>query len=395
MTKSRLHEKLFAYKKLNKGVLKKINLKPTDIALGAAFLMGMPVVDATIQYSGLINNNLSWNGYTGASYTFNTVNIDIDGGGYDIQLQGLQNTSGTGSTAFQIGLIGGNVNALNAFLNPMSYALPYAQTVNKVFGPGDAWQNKNTQFMSVVANPAKGYWDNVTNGDTRFVGFRLNGNNYGWIRIQKVDSKSWTVVDWAYEDSGAPISPSTTLAVELLNFTAIANGNTARLAWTTAMEEDNAGFYIQRSENGKDFKDIQFIEGHGTTTEKQEYYYDDKNLRYGRSYYYRLKAVEYSGSFEYSEVINLTLNARPTAVSEFYPNPVVNGTSQIDYTAQSSTTLSIDVYTTAGQLLRSETRDVAVGLNTLAIDFGDLPSGMVFVKIAEGGDAVYKKVMIR
>ena len=60
------------------------------------------------------------------------------------------------------------------------------------------------------------------------------------------------------------------LPVELVAFTATADGRTARLSWTTASETNNAGFTVEQK-IGDAWADRGFVAGRGTTTERSDY----------------------------------------------------------------------------------------------------------------------------
>ena len=49
---------------------------------------------------------------------------------------------------------------------------------------------------------------------------------------------------------------------------------------------------------------IGFVEGNGTTTEENNYSFIDGDL-ICRKYQYRLKQIDYDGSFEYSDISKL------------------------------------------------------------------------------------------
>jgi len=91
--------------------------------------------------------------------------------------------------------------------------------------------------------------------------------------------------------------------VNLVSFTATAVENNVELNWTTNGEINNQGFDIERS-NGSGFTKIGFLQGHGTTTEIQNYTFIDRNLDPG-TYYYRLKQIDYSGAFVFSNTIDV------------------------------------------------------------------------------------------
>jgi hypothetical protein len=113
------------------------------------------------------------------------------------------------------------------------------------------------------------------------------------------------------------------LPVELTTFTGEATKNGNFLKWTTAAEENNAGFEIQKSTDGRTFEKIAFVEGSGTTVEQQHYeFLDTKNLSGLNTEYYRLKQMDFNGKFEYSNIVSISNNKAATAEMSFYPNPV-------------------------------------------------------------------------
>ncbi len=93
---------------------------------------------------------------------------------------------------------------------------------------------------------------------------------------------------------------------ELTSFFCNVDGNNAILNWSTATETNNQGYEVQRND-GKGFKNISFIKGNGTTTQKNNYHYTDKNLP-PDFFRYRLKQIDYDGKYNYSNVINAHIN---------------------------------------------------------------------------------------
>ncbi|MCW9065211.1 MAG: YCF48-related protein, partial [Ignavibacteriaceae bacterium] len=106
---------------------------------------------------------------------------------------------------------------------------------------------------------------------------------------------------WASGHLGSIISTVNPVPVELTSFTAKANKNSVILNWQTSTETNNSGFEVQRKIG--EWESMGFVEGHGTTTEEKIYSFVDENLVAG-TYQYRLKQIDYDGSFEYSEIAN-------------------------------------------------------------------------------------------
>ena len=173
------------------------------------------------------------------------------------------------------------------------------------------------------------------------------------------------------------------LPVELSSFTAIVNNQNVTLNWTTAAETNNHGFEIQRK-SGDWYSTIAFVEGNGTTTGTQNYSFKDENLPIG-TYSYRLKQVDFDGSTNYSDEINVDI----TAPSEFilnqnYPNPF-NPSTAINFTLPSSELVKIVVYNSLGEQvseLLNETKDA--GVYTVEFNAANLPSGIYFARMNAG-----------
>ena len=136
------------------------------------------------------------------------------------------------------------------------------------------------------------------------------------------------------------------LPVELESFTASASEGTVELTWITATETNNNGFEVQRS-NGGEFEILDFVEGHGTTTEFQVYSYSDRDLNVG-SYSYKLKQIDFDGTFDYSNVVEVDIPAPAVfALEQNYPNPF-NPSTSIQYAVSSRQFISLKVYDILG-----------------------------------------------
>ncbi len=93
------------------------------------------------------------------------------------------------------------------------------------------------------------------------------------------------------------------LPVELVSFTGAADGATARLAWTTASETNNAGFAVEQRQ-GAAWIERGFVAGRGTTTERTAYGFDVEGLTAGR-HTFRLRQVDLDGAASYSPAVTV------------------------------------------------------------------------------------------
>ena len=177
---------------------------------------------------------------------------------------------------------------------------------------------------------------------------------------------------------------SQSVPVELTSFTANADFGVVELQWITATETNNQGFEVQRSVGGE-FETIAFVEGHGTTTETQVYTYQDRTVGVG-SYSYRLKQVDFDGTFEYSDVIEANVPAPAEfALDQNYPNPF-NPSTKIAFRLAVDSKVSLKVFDVLGQEVANLVNaNLGVGAHSVDFDASSLNSGVYLYRIEATG----------
>lgn len=140
--------------------------------------------------------------------------------------------------------------------------------------------------------------------------------------------------------------------VELTSFTGSVQGDGVLLQWETATELNNQGFEIERSSSTQEWSKIGYVPGFGTTTERKTYSYMDNNVSEGK-YYYRLKQLDFDGSFAYSDEVEVLVDLTPTNFELFqnYPNPF-NPTTTIQFQLPEASDVSIVIYDMLGQQVK-------------------------------------------
>ncbi|MEZ4821324.1 MAG: T9SS type A sorting domain-containing protein [Ignavibacteria bacterium] len=177
------------------------------------------------------------------------------------------------------------------------------------------------------------------------------------------------------------------LPVELASFVSTVTRNNVELNWSTATETNNQKFEIERSiSNSNEWTKVGEVEGHGTTTDIQNYKYNDRGVSTGH-YTYRLKQVDFNGTANYHELSAEVIVGVPTAyaLSQNYPNPF-NPTTKIDYELPYDGKVSILLYDISGREVAKLVNEVkTAGYYTVQFNGANLASGMYFYRInAEG-----------
>lgn len=331
----------------------------------------------------VINNNASTlTSYGVGNHTNGTGPVNID-------LQNniiINNHSGnTGSSA--IGLIpvtsvlASDYNDLYSNQNLVNYQ-------GTLYADLAAWQvttqdlnsvSKSVNFVSATDLHLTG----SSNGDIDLAGIPIVGIT---MDIDG-DTRSTTAPYMGSDEASIPIP------VELVSFAAsLVQGNVI-LNWETATEINNRGFEIERSSKGE-FTTVGFIPGAGTTTKKQTYTFTDKQVLVG-SHSYRLKQIDFNGSYSYSNTIEVEVTSPLTFnLSQNYPNPF-NPTTKINYSIPSDSKVTISVYSITGELVAELVNDfVSAGSYSVDFDGRNLASGMYIYKMAAGNFTQTNKMML-
>ncbi len=181
--------------------------------------------------------------------------------------------------------------------------------------------------------------------------------------------------------------------VELTSFNASVNNNSVTISWKTSTESNNRGFGIQKKTLNTDWTDIIFINGNGTSTKSHEYSYVDENLEAG-NYSYRLKQIDFNGSYEYSKVVEAEVEDHVNfELAQNYPNPF-NPSTNIDFSIPSNENVRLSVYNVLGQEIKTLFNGfMKSGNHTINFNAVNLNSGLYFYKLELNGVSLVKKML--
>lgn len=169
------------------------------------------------------------------------------------------------------------------------------------------------------------------------------------------------------------------LPVELAAFNATnIEDRQVDLDWKSITEQNADHYVVQRAQQLNAWEDIAEVDAVGNTTETTEYEAFDSNPYSGLSYY-RLKAVDLDGSFEYSTVRSITIGT--AAVAKVFPNPVSDGTLIVSM--EDIENAKIHILSAVGQRLIVNSNTLSS--NEEAFEVGHFGSGVYFVEIEQNG----------
>lgn len=193
------------------------------------------------------------------------------------------------------------------------------------------------------------------------------------------ESTSYTFQAQAQNGDGVPtpLSSSTTgvtsigapLAVRFADVYIKAAGNIYEFGWSNLTEEDVRHYVVERATANGVFETIATIPARLNNGGKVEYNWNDETAGNGL-YYYRVKAVEYTGQSFYSDVVRIERQAESRTLV-VRPNPVQGNEIryQVNVTAGR---YQVVLYNAAGLQVRAQEQMLAEGSHSLSLP---LPAG--------------------
>lgn len=162
-------------------------------------------------------------------------------------------------------------------------------------------------------------------------------------------------------------------------------GEHVEFNWQTLSEVNSDYYTIERSMDSVNYAPLGNVVGAGNSSTIQNYSYSDSTVVIGQTYFYRLKSIDFDGSYDYSEIVKIATGT-PTEIQEFnnisfqfYPNPISNQfTVQINDTRPQS--FEFNLYNLMGQRVHSE-----IVKQKKLIDASQLPSGIYIFEVMQDG----------
>ncbi len=159
------------------------------------------------------------------------------------------------------------------------------------------------------------------------------------------------------------------------------NASDVLLTWETATEVNNYGFDIERKNRLTDWERIGFIEGHGNSYSPKHYSFNDNKLIGGSDFRYRLKQLDYDGTYDYSSELVIEVLPIQNKLFQNYPNPF-NPKTNIKFSVKETSDISVKVYNTLGEVISSIVSGTfEAGFYEVEFDGKNISSGIYFCEI--------------
>lgn len=323
--------------------------------------------------------------YTGASQAGNAVLIANAGSllGRTVTYSGVTTTIPAGAISnlsyFQVTLTPSASQAVR--LVSVSFG---SRSIGSSGGPANVVirtsldnYTSNIFMQDLNANSA---WQLVTAA----VGGLVNGNigQPVTIRIYANDAVgSTTVNNWRIDDLNitTELSSGIILPVTLTKFTATSVEKAVRLQWQIAAEEDNTGYKVERSADGKVYNELATVKTH---------MYIDNAPIIGYSYY-RLKVTGSNGELKYHGPVRVQFGKlNGNAIDRVW---ITGSSLQLNVVSEKAGPATIIIYDVLGHSLASRQTQLAAGVNLVNMPVS-LVKGTYIVQVKGEAFVETKKV---
>lgn len=201
---------------------------------------------------------------------------------------------------------------------------------------------------------------------------------------------------------GVTIGGCRILPVDYTKFEVVQSPNRAStlLRWTTAKEENNEYFEVERSLAGiQDFKVIGQVPGMGWTDTPSEYTFEDRSLPLaGGDVFYRLRQVDFDGKYSFSKAIKVRVQGvnSTRGIWRVHPNPVAGESPKLSLVEASAYTdgpIQIRLIHVSSVMQKAELQSIDQLNESFPQLFSKMPNGLILLEISWGNQVEQIKIM--
>lgn len=143
------------------------------------------------------------------------------------------------------------------------------------------------------------------------------------------------------------------------------------------------------------------IPGQGNSSEQNNYEFIDKGVEIGTTYFYKLADIDYNGELTMHGPVSVTVSPMPTefVLEQNFPNPF-NPATTINFALPEANEVTLAIYTTTGQLVRTLVRgqvsagNHSVSWNALDDSGARVASGVYLYTLKTSSGVLQKKKLI-
>jgi hypothetical protein len=176
----------------------------------------------------------------------------------------------------------------------------------------------------------------------------------------------------------------------LLNFDVTRQDKNALLTWSVSNEPNSKGYEIEKSADGLNFTDLEFVNIQTSSGTVHSYSFTDPSILTGTSYY-RLKQTDILGHTWYSPVVVLPYTKLEWTVS----GNATTGTATVRLQLDKTSDVFIQIISARGSIITTMVkRNLLSGTYSYPLEFRNVAAGTYIIRTLINGQA-YTKMIIK
>ena len=152
------------------------------------------------------------------------------------------------------------------------------------------------------------------------------------------------------------------------------------LSWSTASENNNSMFLVEKSENGGEFVPSGTVRGSGNSKAEKKYTFLDPQPSSSKVNY-RLKQVDFDGSFSYTDVLTINKKIETNVMLVQISSETVTKSFDFTVDALKDGGVVFQLVDGTGQVAWQGTKMLTNGLNNISIDLSAQKEGVYKVLV--------------
>ncbi|HLP56238.1 MAG TPA: T9SS type A sorting domain-containing protein [Fluviicola sp.] len=214
----------------------------------------------------------------------------------------------------------------------------------------------------------------------------LNGEVYVLLVTNYANTVQTININEAGTNTASTNCAIVPLPVGYSSWDAVRIDSQVQLNWSTEFEENNAKFYVQRSETGSVWETIGVVNGKGDADQQNDYSFTDKQPLETMGYY-RLMQVDFNGDASYTSILSVAGSSENTL--KIYPNPAVGS-----FTIKNNGS-KIDAIVLTDLVGKTYSVDYTMEENRVVVNCDNYASGSYMLTVFSNGVKMTERIFVQ
>ncbi|MHA4811614.1 T9SS type A sorting domain-containing protein [Flavitalea flava] len=174
------------------------------------------------------------------------------------------------------------------------------------------------------------------------------------------------------------------LSLNFLGITAGLQNDAVTINWEVSQEVEVSKYVVERSQDGQNYAAIGSTPYRVSAEAVNHYQYDDNSGPVSSVAYYRIKEIDFSGSFMYSKVVAVRVSGSPASKLSVFPNPT-KGAATVSFTSAVQANISLRLFSLNGSQVGQQQYHANIGENFVPLEIvRNLPTGVYILQWFDG-----------